>query len=237
LVAHIGFTSHDKPQNIKRYIDTGEFECMTVQYNLLDRTNEEVISYAHQKGVGVIIMGPVGGGLLGGFSEELQGLLPGAKSTAEIALRFVVSHPGVGVALSGMTSVPMVEENAAIASLTEPIGEAERKEIQAILERYRGLADLYCTGCGYCMPCPNDVNIPENFRYMNLFTVYGLKGQAIEMYASLGQEGSRAKGLQADACLECGECLGKCPQDIDIPERLKEVVATLGKPKGEGAGL
>jgi predicted aldo/keto reductase-like oxidoreductase len=228
LIDHIGFTSHDTPENIRRYINTGEFECVTVQYNLLDRTNKDVITYAHQKGLGVIIMGPVGGGLLGGFSGELQRLLPkGAKSTAEIALRFVISHPGVSVALSGMTSVHMVEENAAIASLTEPLSEAERQQVQVTLERYEKLAALYCTGCGYCMPCPNHVNIPENFRYMNLYKVYGLEERAKEMYAVLGQEGSRVKGLKADACLECHDCEGKCPQGIDIPERLKEVIATL----------
>jgi len=230
LIDHMGFTSHDTPQNIERYIDAGEFECMTVQYNLLDRINEGVINYAHHKGLGVITMGPVGGGLLGGFSAELQRLLPsGARSTAEIALRFVISHPGVSVALSGMTSVQMVEENAAIASLTEPLSEAERQQVQVALERYEGLAALYCTGCGYCMPCPNRVSMPENSRYMNLYKVYGLKERAREMYAVLGQEGSRVKGLKADVFLECHECEGKCPQGIDIPERLKEVATSLGQ--------
>jgi predicted aldo/keto reductase-like oxidoreductase len=85
LIRHMCFSSHDKPQNMIKLIDTGEFEGALVQYNLLDRKNEDVIAYAHEKGLGVAIMGPVGGGALAGFpSEAVQGMLGGAKSTPVI---------------------------------------------------------------------------------------------------------------------------------------------------------
>jgi predicted aldo/keto reductase-like oxidoreductase len=146
----------------------------------------------------------------------------------ELALRFVLSHPGVSVALSGMSSIPMVEQNAATASRTEVLSDDERQRMQQLLEQSKRLADLYCTGCRYCMPCPNKVNIPANFEYMNYYRVYGLREYAREAYAKLGQKGGWTRGLPASACIECGKCERKCPQKIPIMEQLKEVAITLG---------
>jgi hypothetical protein len=229
LVRHLGFSFHDDP---KRMIDiikaAPDFEVVTCQYNLLDRANEESIAYAHEHDLGVVIMGPVGGGRLGFPSERLQGVLPGGtKSSPEIALRFVLANPNVTVALSGMNTVEMVEENAATGSREEPLSEDERERVIAMLEENKRLAELYCTGCGYCMPCPNGVNIPENFRLMNLHRVYGLTGSARELYTWFGPK--RENNLNAGACLECGQCEPKCPQKIPIVEQLKETHRALGE--------
>ena len=229
LIRHISFSFHDTPEALMRLIDSGNFESMTVQYNLLDRSNEVAIAHAKERGLGVVVMGPVGGGRLAGFSPEINRLIPGgAKSTPELALRFVLAHPGVCVALSGMSSVQMVEENAATASRLGPLSDEERRQMGLALDEIKKLADLYCTGCGYCMPCPNDVNIPKNFEYMNYFRLYGLKEFAQQAYAKLGQPDEWVKGQPASACLECGECEPKCPQKIPIIAQLKEVARTLG---------
>ena len=96
LIKHISFSFHDKPENLFKIIDTGHFESMLVQYNLLDRSNEEAIAYAKSKGLGVAVMGPVGGGRLGAPSEAIIKMIPGGvKSTAEAALRFVFANPNV----------------------------------------------------------------------------------------------------------------------------------------------
>jgi predicted aldo/keto reductase-like oxidoreductase len=85
------------------------------------------------------------------------------------------------------------------------------------------------------MPCPHGVNIPENFRYMNWFKVWGFEEQAKKAYAKLGSEnlwtpwGGRTEGLNAEACIQCGECEPKCPQNIPIIEQLEETARTLGK--------
>ena len=177
LIRHLSFSFHDSPDALIRLIDSGHFESMTVQYNLLDRANEPGIAHARERGLGVVIMGPVGGGRLAAFSPEINRLVPGgARSTPELALRFVLSNPGVCVALSGMSSVQMVEENVATASRVEPLSDDERVRMGQALDEIRKLADLYCTGCGYCLPCPNDVNIPKNFEYMNYHRLYGLQG-------------------------------------------------------------
>ena len=230
LIRHISFSFHDTPEALVRLIDTGHFESMTVQYNLLDRANEQGIHHAHEKGLGVVIMGPVGGGRLAGFSPEIAKMVPGGvKSNPEIALRFVLGHPGVSCAISGMGTIQMVEENVATASREEPLSDEERAQIMAALDETKRLSDLYCTACGYCMPCPNDVNIPKNFEYMNYYHVYGLKEFARQAYADLGVKNLEwLKGLKAEFCIQCGECEPKCPQNIPIIEQLEEVARVLG---------
>jgi predicted aldo/keto reductase-like oxidoreductase len=228
LVKHLAFSFHDDPKRMIDIINAADdFESVTCQYNLLDRSNEESIAYAHEKGLGVVIMGPVGGGRLGFPSEQLMRMVPGGvKSTPEIALRFVLANPNVTVALSGMNSVAMVEENVATASREEPLSEEERGRVLEALAENRRLAELYCTGCGYCMPCPNGVNIPENFRLMNLHRVYGLTQVARQRYARFGPKDPN--NLNAGACVECGTCEPKCPQKIPIIEQLKETHRELG---------
>jgi len=232
LIRFRAFSFHDAPENLIKLVDTGEFAGVTVQYNLLDRSNEDAIAYAHEKGLGVVVMGPVGGGRLGGPpSEEIARLIPGgAQSTPEAALRFVLANPNVTVALSGMSTMKHVLENVATASRAEPLSEEERARIAAMLEENKRLADLYCTGCGYCMPCPNNVDIPGNFRIMNYHRIYGLKEFAKAQYARLAEKevDGEVVPVWAAACLECGQCEPKCPQHIPIPQQLKEVAAVLG---------
>jgi hypothetical protein len=112
--------------------------------------------------------------------------------------------------------------------------EGERQAVEQLFAQNQKLADLYCTGCSYCMPCPNDVNIPENFRYMNWFKVWGLEEEAKSAYARMSADGfwtpwaGVVKGLPANACVQCGECEPKCPQNIHIIDQLVEVAKTLG---------
>ena len=236
LVRHVGFSSHDSAENIVRLIETGEFEGVLLQYNFLDDHNIPAINAAKKRGMGVTIMGPVAGGRLG---------VPGAVAVPgegiedlrlpDLALRHVWGTDGVTVALSGMNEMDQIEENVASAENTSAMGEAEAAQIDAILEKNRALTELYCTACGYCMPCPNGVNIPENFRFMNWHRVWGLTEQAKEAYAKLSEEGFNAPwspqkivGLSAEHCIQCGVCEPKCPQNIPIRKQMKEVAAALG---------
>ncbi len=228
LIRHLSFSFHDEPQNLFKLIDTGLFETVLCQYNLLDRSNEAAIAHARQKGLGVVVMGPIGGGRLGNPSAVINNLLPGKiKSSAEIALRFVITNPNVSCALSGMGSMQMVEENAAIASNESQLSESELEAVSRSLEEHKKLADLYCTGCEYCEPCPQDVNISVNFSLMNLHRVYGLTDYAKEEYKKFGKF-PWMPGKQASACIECGLCEDKCPQKLPIRKQLKETAEALG---------
>ncbi len=228
LIKHISFSYHDAAENYKEIIDSGIFESTLVQYNLLDRSNEENIAYAKSKGLGVVVMGPVGGGRLGAPSEKIQGLLKNKPaSTAEMALRFVLANQNVDIALSGMGDLKMLEENFAVASLTGHLTEDELQNIKKMMEENKNLAELYCTGCNYCKPCPQGIDIPFLFEIMNRYRVYGLKEHAKNAYNEVINGWSWVKSADASKCVECGQCEAKCPQKLPIIAQLKETHATL----------
>ena len=220
LIDHLCFSSHDDPPNIIRLIDTDLFEGLLVQYNFLDRHNEEAIAYAHRKGLGVCIMGTVGGGRLVPLGRKAKAT-EGEGTIPDLAIRFVLSNPGVTVALSGMGTIRMVEENVASASRAEPLSPEENGRILQLVTQTKPLQGLYCTGCNYCMPCPVGVNVPANFEILNLERVFGLTEHARQSYAQLPGK--------AALCRACGKCLEACPQKIDIPRRLGDAVKALDR--------
>ncbi len=229
LIKHISFSFHDAPENLKKLVDLGVFESVLCQYNIIDRSNEEAINYAKSKGLGVVIMGPVGGGRFSGLPKETAGKLGiNVRSSAELALRFVFSNTGVDCALSGMGTMEMVEENSLTASNDELLSEKEVNEINKMMEENKKLADLYCTGCGYCIPCPSEVNIPHIFQMMNYHKVYGIEDYSRNGYAEIGTN-EWVKGKRADACIECGVCETKCPQKLKIRDQLKECHKVLSR--------
>jgi predicted aldo/keto reductase-like oxidoreductase len=221
LIKHICTSFHDDNEALIKLIDTGYVESITLQYNLLNRDLEEGIAHAKEKNVGIVVMGPVAGGRLGGSSEVLAKAVPGIGRVPELALRFVLSNPNVTVALSGMSTMQQVEENTATASDEVSLSSQDKKMISEHVERLSEMTKLYCTGCKYCMPCPQEVNIPYIFEMYNMGKVYGLWEPARSGYASLPTRRWNP-GQQADACIECGECEEKCPQNIQIREQLKD---------------
>jgi len=222
LIRHICCSFHDSCESLIKIVDTGMFESITCQYNLLDRSNEEGIAHAHEKNVGIVVMGPVAGGRLGETSGEFRAHIPGVVgSMPELALRFVMSNPNVTVALSGMSTMEQVEENIATAQRQETLSDDERASIAKAVEQLKELSDLYCTGCGYCMPCEQGVAISEIFRLANLYRVYGAKKTARGHYEGMINQ-NRENHQPATACIECGQCEPKCPQNIKITEQLKE---------------
>ena len=228
-IKHIGFSSHDKLKNIKKYIDENEFEVILVQYNFVDPINEEIIQYAQEKGLGVILMGPCGGGRLTNEpTEEMkQWLTKGKTNYSDLAFKFVWSNPNVDIALSGMSSEKMVDENIALASSDNyQLNEEEKERLQKVAQKYKETYDLNCTQCGYCDDCPEEVNIKLIFKQLMVsrdpLKMHGARAN----YRGIGLA-KKFPGKNALECVECGECLEKCPQEIPIIERLKEAHSIL----------
>lgn len=225
LIRHISFSFHDDAQNIKHIIDTSEergipMESMLVQYNLLDRSNEEMITYAASKGLGVVAMGPVGGGRLSA-PTDLYKKLTGNPSIAtyELAFKFVLGNPYMSCALSGMQDIDMVDKNLKIGGDSTVISEEEWKQLGEAVEKLKKFSELYCTGCSYCQPCPVGINIPHIFNLYTYHNVYGLTGHAkaeMEKY-------KKEAGKTIEDCKNCGFCEKKCPQKLKIREELKRV--------------
>ncbi|HOF89957.1 MAG TPA: aldo/keto reductase, partial [Armatimonadota bacterium] len=147
LIRHICCSFHDSNAALMQLVDSGYPEVITLQYNMLDRSLEEGIAYAHARGIGIVAMGPVGGGRLGADSDVLASLIPGITRVPELALRFVLANPHISVALSGMSTMPQVEENLATCSDAISLSDDDKAAIAAHLARMRTLAELYCSGC------------------------------------------------------------------------------------------
>ena len=226
LIKHISFSFHDEPENMRYIIDRGEvFESVLCQYNLLDRANEEAIDYAVSKGLGVVAMGPVAGGRLAaptGLYEKLTG----KKSTAtyELALKFVLGNKNIACALSGMSTLEMVEQNAAAATAGDALSEEELSAIKTSMAELAKFSDLYCTGCNYCNVCPQKIAIPSVFNDYTLYNVYGLTEAAKRNYKEFLKE---LPDHTPDKCTDCGLCETKCPQKLQIRKELKRVDALL----------
>jgi predicted aldo/keto reductase-like oxidoreductase len=230
-IKHIGFSSHAPSEDIRKFIDLNVFEFLLVQYNLIDSSKEELIQYAVDQGMGVGVMGPVGGGRLAlePTEEMKKWLTKGRDNFADLALKFAWSNPNIAVTLSGMSSEEMVDENIEwVSSKNYLLTKEERERVNQLAMKFKEVYDLNCTDCGYCEPCPQEVNIRGIFKQL-METRNPLRMRmARSRYRKIGQLQS-LPGKNALACTQCKECEEKCPQEIPISERLKEAHAILTK--------
>jgi predicted aldo/keto reductase-like oxidoreductase len=224
IFKHLGITGHADSMEIKRWVDSGFFEMITVPYNIIDNSREEGIRYALDKGLAVIAMNPLVGGLMGSASKPLAEHMAdmNIESAIDLALRYVVSIPGVS-ALCGMTSGSQVDID--VKSISKPLWSSD--EQQAIHKRFNsfmGNAENVCTGCKYCMPCPQDINIPGILDLRNFYNVLKIESAANEYRNRYSGWGDSWK---ADRCISCGVCESKCPNSLPISELMKEITVTF----------
>ncbi len=257
LIKHIGFSFHDSYDVFKEIIDLYNWDCCQIQYNYLDiefQAGTKGLEYAGSKGIAVIIMEPIRGGKLAipddklNSKVEIKEVLEASKdkrSTADWALQFVWNHPEVSVVLSGMSTMQQVIENidSANKSGVNSLSEDDHNTISRLRKAYDNYLVVPCTNCGYCLPCPNDVSIPFVFRLLNEIAYWGESGKQriAYFYNNMAKtqedvEEKRSRGDEingaATLCIQCGECLDKCPQQIDIPNYMEKVneIFENGKP-------
>ncbi len=232
-IVNAGFSFHGSLDDFKRIVDAYPWIFCQIQYNFLDEKNQagtEGLEYAASEGLGVIIMEPLRGGkLTDPIPPAVQDIWDAAsvkRSPAEWALRWIWNHPEVTVVLSGMNEESHIEENLRIANEAYPnsLTEAELKLVQKVEQKYRKLMKTGCTGCRYCSPCPSGVDIAGCFEIYDNFYLSGNEKEAKLMYAA--KPGGIIRGDvpgYASQCVQCGQCLEKCPQHLDIPAFLKAV--------------
>jgi uncharacterized protein len=222
-IRYAGFSFHDKLDLFKEIVDSYDWSFCQIQYNYLDETFQagtEGLQYAAKKGLGITIMEPLRGGKLAHVPENIQNVFDQAeikRTPADWGLRWILNHPEVSVILSGMNEMEQVTENISIAS--EAAANALTEKELGLIEKARSIfaakIKINCTACEYCMPCPNNVNIPGCFNAYNDYYMFG----KTDLYHWVKPE------QRASNCIECGDCESHCPQGIAIQEELKNVAA------------
>lgn len=232
-IRHIGFSYHGHTDMFCRLIDAYGWDFTQIQYNYMDEHSQagrRGLKYAAEKGIPVIIMEGLRGGklvdLLPESARKLIACHEPKRSPAEWAFRWLYTQPEVTCVLSGMNSCEMVTENLRIADETKAgdFTEEDFALIEKVKKEIQKTVKVGCTGCGYCMPCPMGVDIPEAFRCYNNYYAEG-KGAAKREYMQCTL--FRKDHSNASGCIGCGKCETHCPQQIPIRKELKEAAARL----------
>ncbi len=232
-IRNIGFSYHGNTANFTELLDAYDWDFCQIQYNYMDehtQAGREGLTYAEKKGIPVVIMEPLRGG-------KLVDLLPEAakacfakatpvRSPAEWAFRWLWDQTGVTVVLSGMNSVEMVRENCRVASeaKAQELTEADRDLFIQVKNEINQKVKVGCTACGYCMPCPQGIDIPGTFRcYNEMYTEKPKVGRKEYLMTTAFRKNQNP----ASGCIRCGRCERHCPQKIAIREELQRAAKEL----------
>ena len=235
-IKQIGFSYHGNSNMFCKLIDAYDWDTCIVQYNYVDehtQAGKTGVKYAHSKGIPVVIMEPLRGGNLATKlpAEAKKTFSSYSKEYTPIqwAFKWLWNQPEVTCVLSGMNSMDIVQDNINTASTTKP-GDLSDADI-AMLKRAADAINIKmkvgCTGCGYCLPCPKEVDIPGSFAAYNRRFVEG-KFWAFMDYIKC--TAMRRNSTSASNCISCGKCQKHCPQGIEIPKELKKVQKEFENP-------
>ena len=239
-VKHVGFSFHGSVKDLETLLATPyKWDFVQIQMNYLDWKGDDAETLYNmlvEKNIPVAVMEPVRGGALASVNDSLKKLLAEKHpelSPAGTALTFVGSFPGVMVTLSGMSNMDQLKENIATFTGFKPFDEKDNEFLMDVARLYNENPHIPCTGCAYCMPCPNGVNIPGNFAVFNsasdALAIPDPKGAKDATYKKKSKDFLKKyqkeleDGMRADACTNCKVCLSKCPQHIRIPDQLKMI--------------
>ena len=232
MIRHIGFSYHGQFPTFKEVIERYPWEMCLIQQNLLDVNKEvtdQAVYTAHKHGVAVAIMEPLRGGGLAQAPKPVAALyndFPVKRTPAEWAFRHLVNYPEISVMVSGMSNMEQLKENLAVFSQSDMkpgcLNDDEKALIASAREAYDSIVSIPCTGCGYCVPCPCNVDIPGIFSRYNDGHRFEYLDQVRRSYMF-----TRRGGNSVLECTHCGVCVSKCPQEIDVPKELQVAHQTL----------
>ena len=232
-IRQIGFSYHGNTANFSRLIDAYDWDFCQIQYNYLDEYSQagtKGLKYAASKGLPVIVMCPLRGGrLVDQLPVKAKELIKNdekKRTAAELALRWLWNQPEVTCVLSGMNSLEMIEENINIANTAEAnvFDEYDHDLIDKMCAEIMHNTKVNCTGCGYCMPCPQGVDIPLAFYCYNMFSS-GKSGLKKNEYIKATV--MRKEQISISHCNDCGKCEKVCPQAIPVRIELKNAARKL----------
>lgn len=231
-IRNLGFSCHDNCAGFEHILRDQPWDFCQLQYNYLDTDDrsEEISGdggyrLTEELGVPLIIMEPVKGGTLANLPADaaapLRALRPQA-SMASWALRWVGTHPNVHVILSGMSAEDQLADNLATFSSFEPLSTKETAAVERTAAILRSRIKIGCTGCRYCMPCPQGVDIPDNFSIWNKLGMFAQPDAVKQQWHTRFPQSEKAAN-----CVRCGKCEKACPQKLPIRQALAQLQAEL----------
>jgi len=232
-IRHIGFSFHDNVSLFKEIIDSYDWDFCMIQLNYMDtkwQAGVEGLKYAASKGVAVVVMEPLKGGLLTNtIPSNVESLWRSAetkRSPAEWGLRWVANFPEVMTITSGMSTMEQLVENLKImgSALPDSLTEKEHKLIEEVSEAYNELIKYPCTACGYCMPCPKKINIVQIMNLYNEWFLFSGSKNTLTTY-----DVRTPAGRTASDCTNCKECEERCPQKLNISEMMANATKIFDK--------
>ena len=234
-IGHLGFSFHDEYEVFKEIVDAHDWTFCQIQYNYLDehyQAGKKGLEYAAEKGLAVVVMEPLAGGLLAVQPpEDIQREWDktGVKrAPADWALRWVWNHSEVSTALSGMNSMEQLQENLAIAESSGPnmLTETEISALSKSRMLFQSCGYIGCSKCHYCSHCPQGIDIPVALAFLN---EYATKRRAPEEQERIKRQYAESVPLEqrANNCIHCGQCEKVCPQHLPVRKLLEEASASL----------
>ena len=225
------FSFHGPYEDFEYILNDWDWDMVQIQYNFMDVDNQagtKGLELAGRKGIPVVIMEGLLGGRLAKAPANVQKLydeFPVKRSPVEWAFRWLCNHPEVSVVLSGCNEAEQIDDNLRIFDTVDSgiMSGDELKLMENVRAAYISRTKIGCTGCRYCMPCPNGVNIPGIFSVWNKTSLYDT-----DPAHDWDLRQIREKDQGADRCVGCGACEAACPQHLNIIESLQTAWRELG---------
>jgi hypothetical protein len=216
LVKHTGFTTHDTPENVSRYIDEADWcEVILFTYNMMNPTYKDVLAKAHARGIGTIVMNPIAGGMLAEESPALQQATE-CDSVLKAACRYLAGDDNVDTILCGISKPTDINSTIANYDL-EPMTAEQRNKVETAVKALSKESLGLCTSCKYCMPCPQGLKIPEIMHAIYLKRILQLPQAAVNHYRNVHNVETN---MPPADCVKCGKCEAKCTQKLDIMKQM-----------------